>query len=179
MPTRRKIALSALLSLSLVTMTASILKTVTAETSRGGQNAEYTASLGALWSAIEQSFVIIMGSIPPLRPLAKVEWPRLRSLGKKLTGMVTKTTTSSFRAKQSGLDNPDPRSAYYNLDDISSRYVGQSPANQSNKHGFSQGPTIEHVKGSDNGPDEGGQIRRTDHFSLEYSKYPGPRHAFQ
>ncbi|KAI1179305.1 hypothetical protein F4777DRAFT_468440 [Nemania sp. FL0916] len=175
MPTRRKVALSALLSLSLFTMTASILKTITAETSHGSQNAEYVASLSALWAAIEQSFVIIMGSIPPLRPLASAEWPRLRSLRRSLSGMVTRSTTTSPGGKQSGLNSPDPRSAYYNLDTMNSRRTGRSPGSQSDKHNYYQGPTIEHVKGGDNSIDDG-RIRRTDHFSLEYSKYLGPDH---
>ncbi|KAI0549855.1 hypothetical protein F4679DRAFT_584085 [Xylaria curta] len=179
MPMRRKIALSALLSLSLLTMTASILKTVTAETSRGGQNAEYTASLGALWSAIEQSFVIIMGSIPPLRPLATADWPRLRSLGRRLSKIMTITTTISPTRKQPGLNSPDPRSGYYNLDAMGSTKVSQCPASQSDKHSFSRGLTIKHVRRSDNGLHEGNHIRRTDQFSLEYSKYPTPEHAIQ
>ncbi|KAI1412107.1 hypothetical protein F5Y13DRAFT_47606 [Hypoxylon sp. FL1857] len=171
MPNRRKIALSALMSLSLLTMTASILKTITAETSRGSQNAEYTASLGALWSAIEQSFVIIMGSIPPLRPLTKAEWPRLRAIGMRLTGMLSRI---SSRGKQSGTNSSDPRSAYYMLDGMSSRKVGQSPTNQGDEH---HGPTVDHIAGSDNGLDEGRHIRRTDHFTLEYSEDLGPGHA--
>ncbi|TRX91997.1 hypothetical protein FHL15_007094 [Xylaria flabelliformis] len=179
MPNSRKMALSALLSLSLLTMTASILKTVTAETSRGSQNAEYSASLGALWSAIEQSFVIIMGSIPPLRPLVTADWPRLRSLGRRFSEIMTMTTTIRPRWKQPGSNGPDPRSEYYNLDAMSSRKIGQSPASQSDNHSSYQGPTIEHVKRSDNGLDEGNHIRRTDCFSLEYSKYPVPEHAVQ
>ncbi|KAI0110718.1 hypothetical protein GGR51DRAFT_74137 [Nemania sp. FL0031] len=177
MPKRRKIALSALLSLSLLTATASILKTVTAETSQGVQNAEYTASLGALWSSIEQSFVIIMGSIPPLRPLATTQWPRLRLLGRRLTVLVTGTATNSPERDQSRLNSSDPHPRYYNLEEMNSRKISHSPANQSDTYSFRQGPTIEHVRGSDSSLDQGNHIRRTDHFSVEYSSYLRPGQA--
>ncbi|KAI1352256.1 hypothetical protein F5Y01DRAFT_313998 [Xylaria sp. FL0043] len=177
MPNRRKIALSGLLSLSLLTMTASILKTITAETSRGGHNAEYDASLSALWSATEQSFVIIMGSIPSLRALTATEWPRLRSLVRSLTG--ARASTISPEGKQSRPYHTDPYSRYYNLDAINSIAVGLSSSNEGGTHRCFRSLTTEHLQGSSNSLKEGNLIERTDQFSVENGNYQRPGHGSQ
>ncbi|KAK8130699.1 hypothetical protein PG999_003079 [Apiospora kogelbergensis] len=84
-------------------MALSILKTVGLKTI-GDQQAdptakdvEYNASLMILWSCLEQSCVIIMGCVPPLRALAKLEVAKSlsTSLGSFLRRARSPSTKSS------------------------------------------------------------------------------------
>jgi hypothetical protein len=96
MPIRRKIAIILLMALSLLTMSASIMKTVTAQSSQTATDVEYNASMAILWSGIEQSFVIIMGCIPSLRPIFLQQSPfRFRSLGSLFSSFMGIRTNSS------------------------------------------------------------------------------------
>lgn len=76
MATSRKVGLILLMGVSLFTMTMSILKTLVVQgSSHFSTQAEYNASLGALWSSMEQACVVIMGSVPALRAITKLELP--------------------------------------------------------------------------------------------------------
>lgn len=78
-----------LMCASLVTAAASILKATTTQTmSTSLTEPQYAASLAALWSGIEQILVIIMASVPPLRAIAKIEFPALRSVSSSLVNLL-------------------------------------------------------------------------------------------
>ncbi|XDG04480.1 hypothetical protein ABKA04_004095 [Annulohypoxylon sp. FPYF3050] len=71
MSVRRKLGLGALLGLSLVTMAATIEKTIVTtqaglKSTTSGYDVPYEASLATLWSAVDQSLVIALGCVPPL-----------------------------------------------------------------------------------------------------------------
>ncbi|KAK8108238.1 uncharacterized protein PG998_010251 [Apiospora kogelbergensis] len=111
MALRQRIGLALLMSVSLFTMALSILKTVGLKTI-GDQQAdptakdvEYNASLMILWSCLEQACVIIMGCVPPLRALAKLEVAKSlsTSLGSFLRRARSPSTKSS--AAKPGVDD--------------------------------------------------------------------------
>ncbi|KAI4863266.1 hypothetical protein F4820DRAFT_471645 [Hypoxylon rubiginosum] len=72
MPFRRKLSLCILLSLSLITMGISIAKSVNATSSAGTL---YGNTLGLFFAAVEQTFVIILGCVPPLSSITKLNLP--------------------------------------------------------------------------------------------------------
>ncbi|KAI0143701.1 hypothetical protein GGR57DRAFT_507849 [Xylariaceae sp. FL1272] len=80
MPLRQKIGLVALVALSLVTVAASILKTIlaniipkiTTQESATIPDVQYVSSLSISAGNVEQCLVIILGCTAPLRPVAKL-----------------------------------------------------------------------------------------------------------
>jgi hypothetical protein len=80
MPLRQRISLIFVMTLSLLTMTFSILKTIwmssIAAATVGDPDVQYSASLQLIWGLLEQSFVIIMGCIPVIRSILKLNFSR-------------------------------------------------------------------------------------------------------
>ncbi|GAW10671.1 hypothetical protein ANO14919_000050 [Xylariales sp. No.14919] len=164
MPTRRKLGLVILLALSLVTLTASILKTVTSQTSSSSaEDVQYNASLGALFAALEQSLVIIMGCVPPLRPLGAMTINSLRSFSSAFTSLVDKakygeSTGSSQHHERGG-------SAYYDLERMDTRKLGVlHMAQNAAEHSF----MVTQVDASADSISDAHNIRRTDQFSVSF-----------
>ncbi|KAH7320606.1 hypothetical protein B0I35DRAFT_468130 [Stachybotrys elegans] len=77
MPLRQRISLIFVMALSLLTMTFSILKTIwmssIADATVGEPDVQYSASIQLIWGLLEQSFVIIMGCIPVIRSVLKLD----------------------------------------------------------------------------------------------------------
>lgn len=65
---------------SLFTMAASIVKTIITQSSEAAAS-QHEASIATTWTAVEQTMVIIMSCVPPLRSITKL-YPRIfRALG--------------------------------------------------------------------------------------------------
>lgn len=75
MPLRQKISITILMAASLFTMAASIAKTVITQTA-AATGSQKGASIAFMWTAVEQSMVIIMSCVPPLRSVTKLN-PRI------------------------------------------------------------------------------------------------------
>lgn len=165
MPTRRKIGLVALLAGSLCTAAVSILKTTTAQSSN--VDAQYKASLGVLWSGLEETLVIIMGCVPTLRSLTKLEFRAFSSFRSSLSSLLR-----GKRSKSSSLE--DGRSTYgpYNDLEEDTYKLGQIGLSGVPPQGAREGPIIVHnAHGStrDLLPTTAHRVRRTDVFHLSYS----------
>lgn len=91
MPTRRKVGLVLLMCMSLLTMTASIIKAV-ATLSR---NTTFKPLESFLWASIEQNFGIIMASIPPLVVIARIDHPAIHYINSIFGKLVSKKSSSS------------------------------------------------------------------------------------
>lgn len=109
MPLRRRVGLALLMCLSLITAVASIMKTVLTPNAEAATkpDAQYNASFAVLWSGVEQTLVIILGCIAPLRAkFIAVMRDHFGWLGTGLVGMVTSSKlsspTRSARAGRSG-----------------------------------------------------------------------------
>jgi hypothetical protein len=106
----QRVALIFLLGVSLFTMVMSILKTIGLQTIADQQNDPsakdvlYNASLQILWSCLEQACVIIMGCVPPLRALMRLESTRAlsASLNSLLRRAKPSQASSSKPYKHSG-----------------------------------------------------------------------------
>lgn len=106
MPMRQKISLVLLMAASLFTMAASIVKTIITQTSEAAAS-QYQASIATMWTAVEQTMVIIMSCVPPLRAITKLYPSFFKALG------LTDASTGQQRGSQ-----------YYNID-ISSKKPAQ------------------------------------------------------
>lgn len=78
MDLRRRLGLMALMTLSLFTVVASVLKMFfPLRSSRLGEvDVSYSTCMTAMFGQLEQCTVVIMGCVPPLRGLAKLDLPR-------------------------------------------------------------------------------------------------------
>jgi len=103
MPTRQKVGLVLLMCLSLVTAVASIMKTVTTPRADAGPkpDAQYTASIAVLWSGVEQTLVIILGCIAPLRAkFIQIMRTHFGWIGAGLVGIVTGSKGTKDRSER-------------------------------------------------------------------------------
>ncbi|KAK8087644.1 hypothetical protein PG997_002605 [Apiospora hydei] len=102
MALRQRVGLALIMSVSLLTMALSILKTIGLKTIAEQQadptakDVEYNASLMILWSCLEQAFVIIMGCVPPLRALAKLEMAK--SISISLSSFLRRAMSPSIKS---------------------------------------------------------------------------------
>ena len=110
MPLRQRLALVGLMAFSLFTMVMSILKTKVAQgSSYPSVDAQYKASLGVLWANLEEASVIIMGCVPPLRSIAKLDI--VRTVSSSLSSIL-----KHDRSKQSLRDLKDSSGRYADLE---------------------------------------------------------------
>ncbi|ROT39594.1 hypothetical protein SODALDRAFT_331707 [Sodiomyces alkalinus F11] len=184
MPLRRKIGLGLLMGLSLITAGASIMKTITTPRADTGntQDAQYNASLAVLWSGIEQSLVIIMGSIPPLRAKFKALMvERFGWFGTTVVGFVsadrTRNSTHHTHKQQRGskrFSGGSQQSLRRGL------HTGDCMWDSSGSGGHRHAPQLSSSSGSSGGETppmdlstaEMGQIRRTDEVTITFTDHP-------
>ncbi len=106
MSLRQNIAIGVLMGMSLVTTIASIMKVV-ASASRPDETADvqYNSSLEALWTSMEQSFVVIMGCIPALGTLVQMDFTFANSSRSSIAPLVGGRPESSCQTeKETGTD---------------------------------------------------------------------------
>ncbi|KAK6844450.1 hypothetical protein PG995_014560 [Apiospora arundinis] len=167
MPTRRKVGLIMMLAGSLVTAALSIQKTTIVQ---GGphysSDAQYHSSLGVLWSILEEDFVIIMGCVPTLHGMAKLDYPFLSNLSSSISSFVKgsrgKKSSVSWGYNSSGayrdleMNNYDPCKA------------GVSHTAAANHPASPQGNS-ESVKGLFPGANSANVVR-TDEYTVSYAR---------
>ncbi|KAK5992085.1 hypothetical protein PT974_05483 [Cladobotryum mycophilum] len=159
MPLRRKIGLVILMAMSLLAMVASIMKTVTSRTTSGKTlDVQYNSSLTILWSAIEQSLVIMMSCVPPLRAITGMDFSLLSLTGRassKNTGSKGPSTFGAYRGTPPYRDLEMNSPRFGSFDKDTNRAV-----------------SITHVKVGRNSRSlqPSGSIRRTDQFIVTYGE---------
>ncbi|KAM4056181.1 integral membrane protein [Hirsutella rhossiliensis] len=160
MPLRRKLGLAGLMAASLFTMVASIMKTVTSQASSASEgDLQYRGTMAIFWSAFEQSFVIIMTCIPPLRSAKQLFKRRDGAAGSSAMGLAR--LGRSYRSSK--LDSDRSRKPSF-LDEGE-----QALRDTSVPYGRagSRGPSSQSL--------ETGNIRRTDQYAVAYSGKAEPR----
>ncbi|KAH8897332.1 hypothetical protein GQ53DRAFT_887691 [Thozetella sp. PMI_491] len=111
MPLQQRIGLMVLMAASLLTMAASILKLIAVQgASDLKPDAQYNASLEMLWVGLEQTFVIIMGCVPSLRSVLKLDG--FRSLSSSLSSFLRR----GDKSKASSMDNKSDPGTYSDLE---------------------------------------------------------------
>ncbi|KAI0869650.1 hypothetical protein GGS24DRAFT_511735 [Hypoxylon argillaceum] len=149
MPLRQRVGLCLLLALSLGTLAASIAKAITSNilntVSASGSSMsdlQYDAAYSNLIGNTEQSLVIIIGCIPPLRPIMKVKM--VKSLSSSVGNLIARMRSgnSTKPATFPGYDSQPP---YLKLGKMESNRRGGVPiTSQSDQQLILQGPlTIE------------------------------------
>ncbi|PQE06889.1 integral membrane protein [Rutstroemia sp. NJR-2017a BVV2] len=164
MPLSRRIGLILLMCVSLFTMTMSLLKVMVVQgSSHASTDVQYQASLGVLWSGMEQTCVIIMGCVPTLRSITNLEIPGLSAISSSLSSLIR-----GNKSKQSSLGNGYSDPGYRDLE-LNTHRLGQL-----GKDGKTQGPTVtiypDGKQGSRQNLVVDNHVHRTDQFSLSYDQ---------
>ncbi|RYP58492.1 hypothetical protein DL769_008935 [Monosporascus sp. CRB-8-3] len=176
MPLRQKVGLVALMAMSLVTMTASILKTVlsniipkiTAEAPAGLMpDVQYVSSLSIFAGNVEQCLVIIMGCVAPLSPLTKLKF--VASLYTSFNKVMSRLSFGSGKARTTQSEFSKPHSSYHNLDLMDSSRLGRLHQNDDEQM---LKPPASYKVTTDNGHsrETSTAILRTDQFNVTYSE---------
>lgn len=177
MPPRTKVYLCLLMSMSLVTMAASMMKIISGALVAGRdahkhRDVQWDASLSKVWTGLEQTLVIIMGCAPALYAASKTNLPRLRSISSSLARLVRfapRASTDEAPSAQKNSRNPlyvNPEVQSGEQNDFKSHAAhwniieGPSPAYMMQK------------RGTRFGSDEG--FRRTDHHSVDIERRMNP-----
>lgn len=85
MPLRRKIGLGFVMSLSFISFVGSVMKPVTTAVAK----TQYSSSLVILWSALEQTLVIIISCVPAMRLVVLTEIPLFRYISNSAAHLVS------------------------------------------------------------------------------------------
>lgn len=121
----RRFALILLMCTSFVTMTASIIKILTLQTTAADlTEPQYSSSLAALWSGVEQTLVIIMASVPVLSAASQIKFPVFSRLGSSLA--------SRFGRHSSKKSSTASSSRYYRDLELSDKLNYQSTVSHHN-----------------------------------------------
>ncbi|GAP92081.1 putative integral membrane protein [Rosellinia necatrix] len=97
MPFHRKLGLCLLLSVSLITMGISIAKAATAANTTA---TFYNSTLGLLFAGLEQTFVIMMGCVPPLSSLKKLKLPSVLRISTSVSRLFSSSRRGSRDDKE-------------------------------------------------------------------------------
>ncbi|KAI7775142.1 hypothetical protein LA080_007330 [Diaporthe eres] len=97
MPLHSRIGLVPLMSLSLFSLAVGIVKMTIVHWTQWSDSAitnqKYSAAIAKLWTNVEQSSVIIMGCVPPLRSLSKWLHPLSSSLARSFPSLLHSNRT--------------------------------------------------------------------------------------
>lgn len=122
----QRIGLVLLMSVSLFTMALSILKTIGLQQIADQQSdptatdVQYDASLEILWSCLEQACVIIMGCVPSIRAVVKLE------ITKSISSSVVSILRRRKMSKASSNDVKDNRiNGQYDSLEMATEHPGQ------------------------------------------------------
>ncbi|KAI1779312.1 hypothetical protein F4818DRAFT_438094 [Hypoxylon cercidicola] len=162
MPLGRRIALILLMGMSLVTMSLSIVLAVelplAAFASQASVDVQYGAASTLMYGGLEQSFVIIMGCVPPIYSTLK---PHLASF----KNLIISSFTRKDKNRSTTFDqNYSSSGAYQNLE-LSTTRLGNVDSRRTECHATVTCPPRGE---SDDSSTDINHVRRTDEFALSY-----------
>lgn len=112
----RKVLLTALLALSLITLGVSIIKTIHAQGRLGNKDeALFNASVGSLLGNLEQELVIIMGCAPSLSSVTKLKIKSLSGIASSIRNLMSSAGGASKADLSARLGEYDSNGTYYEL----------------------------------------------------------------
>ncbi|MCJ1375681.1 hypothetical protein MMC20_006918 [Loxospora ochrophaea] len=153
-------------------MAASIMKTITSQSSAKTADSQYNTSTSILW--VEQNLVVIMGCVPPLRAVSKIQFPKLRSLGQSLIRIIS-ITRSSRTESSSRFHDGSERSTYQHLelkDSHKQPYKESTPSSRDKDFFVAEvEPTNRNVAKLPGN----GEIQRTDDYTVSYGRPTEPQ----
>ncbi|KAI0023867.1 hypothetical protein F4780DRAFT_728130 [Xylariomycetidae sp. FL0641] len=167
MPLGRKVRLAFLVSLSVFTAVASIMKTTLVQESVGQAEEMESVAQTFIWSNTEQTFIIIMGCVPTLPQLFKQDTMLFRFIRNPPKYFITKGSGSSYRPTDNALQpNNSDRAGYYNLDRLDGVKLGLQPPFSTEQSVPGRSTACFNGEGDYQG--KAGAITRTDQFTLAY-----------
>ena len=110
----------------------------------------YDASLGIIWPVLEQTCVIIMGCISPLRSVTKLKVPWLRAFASLLSNLTSKNKKRAKSPPKNGYSR-STAGAYIDLERNNSHELGHLGTRGDGE------PLVDH-------------IRKVDKFELSYDQ---------
>ncbi|KAI0975802.1 hypothetical protein F4678DRAFT_457154 [Xylaria arbuscula] len=167
MAMRTKIGLIILLGLSVVTFAAALSKAVVIALALTGHFVMTGPDFNGLYfyiSTIEQCLVIIIGCVPALRTISKLQFPTFNAIGESLTTLLMRTRRSSS-SNHSGRSGRSGKSWSQSQNDIEMgpHKIRLDDERYERSH-FVEGQSSSRELAND------GQIRRMDEFGIEYTK---------
>ncbi|KAI1213729.1 uncharacterized protein F4807DRAFT_456276 [Annulohypoxylon truncatum] len=105
MSLRTKVGLGIILGLSCISFVGSVMKAVTSSEAK----TEYASSLVILWSALEQTLVIIISCVPAIRHVVLAEIPLVKLISASIVRMISRDSSR----KSSALSLPHSAHSQY------------------------------------------------------------------
>lgn len=187
MSRQRRIGLGILMIISLFTLAASILKAVATLTSGdAARHLPFHPTDGIMWAAIEQTCVIILGCVPPLLPISKLDHPVTRFFKEILGSLASRISGSS------GSSNKQSKPSFVRSTPGDNEMRGMSSHRRGKPGSFDRGDEHRLTQDLEDRPksasasselesgtltpvpeDNYNHILRTDQFSITYSNRPG------
>ncbi|KAI0388678.1 hypothetical protein F5Y17DRAFT_451951 [Xylariaceae sp. FL0594] len=158
MPLRRRIGLVLLLGLSAITFAAAFAKALVVALALTGRFVLTGPDFNGLFfyvSTVEQCLVIIIGCVPALRSVVKIDIPMFSAIGETLNGLISRSRRSS-KSDESSLpyhDNIEMGPHKIRLDD----------------EGYERTHAVNGGEPPANAPQDG-RIRRTDSFGITVTR---------
>ncbi|RYP66870.1 hypothetical protein DL769_005902 [Monosporascus sp. CRB-8-3] len=187
MALHRRLGLIVLMAMSLFTATMSILKTYTIHWQGNPAVTDplYRNSLQVLWANMEQTCVIIMGCVPTLRAIVKIELPLgLSRFGKSLASLIGRTTDAS-KASSAAMGKPSSsisgQSSYYRTSRSGGYHDLEMNTYKLGHHAMlevsvsTRTPLPNTTGGSSESLVDANHVRRTDQFIVSYNDHGLPQ----
>jgi hypothetical protein len=166
MPLRDRIGLILVMCLSIFTMIMSVLKTywiyTASNSTQNSVDVQYNAIFQVVFGVLEQCVVIIMGCIPSIRHVVRLDFKVFSSLGSSITNFFT-----GSRSKATSSDATNPATGGYY--DLEGRSVSKLDKSAASKDDGSLVVTTYPRNGSNDGSVPDNQVRRTDEVTVSYS----------
>lgn len=180
MTLQRRIGLCLLMTLSLFTMAMSIMKTtcIRWQGAQDDPNVMYKSSLQVMWAGMEQTCVVIMGCVPAIRPIVKVDLPKLSQITASLSSFMgtNRSKTQSSTVAKSKTRNSYTESGiggtYYNIE-LAQHKGGATTTTTITHSGYPQN------HGSDDNLFDSRYIRQTQQFAVTYQNGRQTREGFK
>ncbi|KAI2468972.1 hypothetical protein F4781DRAFT_431804 [Annulohypoxylon bovei var. microspora] len=166
MPLGRKIRLAVLVSMSVFTAVASIMKTTLVQESVGQAEEMQSVAETFIWSNLEQTFIIIMGCIPTLPQLFKQDTTFFRAIRSPLQYFTSKGSSVYQRTGEPMHIGNGDRAGYYNLDRPNATKLGLLPPSSAEQSKPGRSTACFNEERDFQG--KAGEITRTDQFTLAY-----------
>lgn len=163
MPFRKKFGLMVLLGLSIITFTAAFAKALVIALALTGHFTMTGPAFGGLYlyvTTIEQCLVIMIGSIPTMKPITRLQFNGFMAIGESIVSLITRRSRSSKGSSTGGSSYEHELGPHKRLSDDAFVPPGTNNARLN---------TVEGNKSS-NSLRKDDEITRTDDFQITYGK---------
>ncbi|KAI0530103.1 hypothetical protein GGR58DRAFT_494588 [Xylaria digitata] len=166
MPLRRKIGLGIVMSLSFISFVGSVMKPVTTAVAK----TQYSSSLVILWSALEQTLVIIITCVPAIRSVVLNEVPLFRYISNSAAHLISGVKSRKSSNASLSLNTDHKQSQYQKRH--SGSFGRSLYGSDRERHEAFVSSDSAYRKLGDQGLELTDQIHRRDEFGVNYEAQP-------